>query len=225
MNDETTRKLPLRFWVNSLGEYGRTTPTEDVYGGGSVNISDLGDLPEDERNRIVQERHDAVLTEFCTPAELDLYREFERQADAMPDSARWRFAAALAYAPDRPDQNDVWLNLSTEFKHWTDEEAWWERLREIAAEHGATVEEFFTDEERGYWKAPEGLPSGWSEMSDEEKRALPSYVPAKHEGRKTLQVSVDWNVHGKSPEDVKQIITRFEAATAELWEQAGVGVL
>ena len=146
-----------------------------------------------------------------TDAERQLAAEWDR---LRVNNARWRVYAALTSAGPT-----VWL--TTEFIWWVDHNAWWEKLREIAGAHDGHVEELFETDERGHWQgAPATL-----DLHSPRAREHPSYVPAEHEGRKRLQVAVNFNIIEFTLSRRDELITTFSAATEKQWAAAGVNVI
>ena len=151
--------MAARFWINSEGEFGR----EDDVIGGMLEIGP-GSAP-------IEQQEAAQLAQLGAD-ELALLKRWEELVPA--ESSRWRLYAQLTA------EGPVLL-LSTEFVWWTDDEQWWARLRALAAEHGAQIEDMWTREERGYWQdAPKTL-----DIRAPRAREHPSYVPAAERGPRT----------------------------------------
>lgn len=201
-----------RFWINSGGEYGHDDANHNAVGeyGGCINISSLSE--QEIQQAFAQQRLD-----ICqNVAELALLDEYDRLSI---DNGRWRVYGSIDYT-----NLTRAIVLSTEFVHDKTDSKWWAGVHDAARNANGTVEEMWEDTERGYWKTAE-MPENFRDLSDEEKRAHPSYVPSENEGMVTLQVAVNFEIAGKSVEERDALIERFENATQRLWAQAGVNVM
>lgn len=224
---------PRRFWINSLGEFGRIEENgDDIMGGGSVSISDLNNLPDEEREIIVEHRFRKQKEAFCTPDELAVMGKFDEVFALLQDekyAGRVNVYAGFVYGDEKIGNlpnGEPFVRLTMEFKELAEKNCFWLDLRSTAMNHDWDEPELmWEDVDRGHWKDSDTLPKNFSSLTDEQRRTLTQYVPAEHEGKTYHQYEVTCNVIHLDSDEIVDIIQAFLDDTDKLWEQAGVSVI
>lgn len=203
-----------KFWVNSLGEYGRSEANgADFFCGGSVSREDVDEAGSIEKAFARQRK------ELCSPEEIDLLVEFDR---LYLNTGDWRVYGGIDYTKT-PQKK--YIHLVTELS-WDDkDEPFWQEVQDICTNHGFIMQEMVVHSpDRGLWKSSE-LPPNFQDMTKEEQYKLSCYTPSETEGMERRQVECFINILGKSIEERDALVSTFSQAIAHMWEKAGVVVI
>jgi len=102
-----------------------------------------------------------------------------------------------------------WIRLVTEFVRWSDEEGFWNRIRNLAKNVGAHMNTLH-----------EG-PHVDRKSIDNGK----TWITGSNHGRQERQVEVGIDVKGMNLSEVRQKIKEVAKKTDRVWKQAGVSVI
>lgn len=222
-NDVSDRST-YRFWVNSMGEYGRG----DHPLGGSVNIGEACTKAgvtqiHGKNSRLTRKAKAAVDDEFQRQARTRCTREEKQVLEKIWElqklnGGRFRIYGGINHV-------GPWCILVTEFQSFTDNRvesdiAFWKSLDKFVLDTHGEIDVMNEDEH---------LDKHWSdskpghEFEPEEGREERVILGDDH-GRPEKQVEVRWDIEGMKLESIKGLIAKLTAESEALWKYAGVGV-
>lgn len=211
------RKKPTRFWINSLGEWGHVYADEEETIGGTINLNDLAKARGKKVDTLTEgdlkEAFDRALWVDCTEPEVIVYRMWE-QVNAF-QSGTFRFYGGINYA-DEPFGPR--LTMVTEYLFPDQEQALLSSLTEHARKFGAEVDEISGGTYAGYHKINPGCDPEGSDPSS--KPDDWTYVPDPREGQTYTQYEVEFDVYGKSLQEVGVLMISWVTATEHLANDA-----
>jgi hypothetical protein len=168
--------------------------------------------------RAIDKEFDRLAREAMTDKEFALYKAVMKLQKL--NDARFRVEGGI-----RANGRQA-IILSTEFVNFTDQKQFWKELRQFARETGAKVSTMLEGEHLDKYSPPRGV-EGERVLTDEPCRyngGTPWAVGPNH-GRPERQVTVDWDVTGKSLAELRLLRGKLAKASEKLWRWAGVGVI
>lgn len=115
------------------------------------------------------------------------------------------------------------MRLDTEFASFVDNTALWDKVEAAAQALSATIEVLFEGDHLNCYSPVAGIAHSQNDRPDPDR---PGWFFGENHGRPERQVAIQCTLPANaSREDVAKTIEKMTAATQEIWDSDGVGVI